>query len=248
MNKTCSGIQRELDEWQPDDELGVKVTEHLAGCLECSDFHLKHTRLRQLVGSLGTVPAPADFDFRLRARLAKEKTSRSNVSFWSLPYKAVAAALLVALLVGASYVIFQKTRSEGTINNTISNNGKAPLAAPSAEPTQEQTRKVQSPIEAVATSTGPSSTVVQKRGNPIVIRNKRPAAVAEFSSTQATSVRKALSNSNEGIFPVDASQQSLRVSLYDSQGNARTISLPTVSFGSQRVVPTATSFAPKGVW
>jgi hypothetical protein len=81
------------------------------------------------------------------------------------------------------------------------------------------------------------------------IRTKRPTAVAEFSLDRAPVVRNSGTvEGSEAIFPVDASQQSLRVSLFDSRGNPRTISLPTVSFGSQRVVPTATSFAQKGVW
>jgi hypothetical protein len=50
------------------------------------------------------------------------------------------------------------------------------------------------------------------------------------------------------IFPVDASLQSLRVSIDDGHGNARTIFVPTISFGSQRAVATGNQFAPKGVW
>jgi hypothetical protein len=50
------------------------------------------------------------------------------------------------------------------------------------------------------------------------------------------------------MFPIEASSQSLKVSLDDGRGNARTISFPTVSFGSQRVLTTANKFAPKGAW
>jgi hypothetical protein len=50
------------------------------------------------------------------------------------------------------------------------------------------------------------------------------------------------------VFPIDASLQSLKFSLDDGRGNARTISVPTISFGSQRVLQNANQFAPKGVW
>jgi hypothetical protein len=49
-------------------------------------------------------------------------------------------------------------------------------------------------------------------------------------------------------FPIEASLQSVKVSLDDGRGNARTISFPPVSFGSQRVLTTANQFAPKGNW
>ena len=48
------------------------ATEHLRECAACREFHEQQTKLRQIVGSLGTVDAPADFDFRLRARLAAD--------------------------------------------------------------------------------------------------------------------------------------------------------------------------------
>jgi hypothetical protein len=56
------------------------------------------------------------------------------------------------------------------------------------------------------------------------------------------------SQQQAAIFPIDASLQSLRLSIDDGQGNARTILVPTISFGSQRVLATGNHFAPKGVW
>jgi hypothetical protein len=50
------------------------------------------------------------------------------------------------------------------------------------------------------------------------------------------------------MFPIEASSQSVKVSLDDGRGNARTISFPTVSFGSQRVPTIANQLAPKGAW
>ena len=71
--------------------------------------------------------------------------------------------------------------------------------------------------------------------------------VAVDSSSERAIV---LSNSQpySMIFPIDASLQSFKVSLDDGRGNARTISVPTLTFGSQRLVPVATQFPPKNVW
>jgi hypothetical protein len=49
-------------------------------------------------------------------------------------------------------------------------------------------------------------------------------------------------------FPIDASPQMFTVSLEDGRGNARTISVPTISFGSQRIVQSGNQVAPKRVW
>jgi hypothetical protein len=48
--------------------------------------------------------------------------------------------------------------------------------------------------------------------------------------------------------PLDASLQSFKVSLDDGRGNARTISVPTISFGSQRMLQTGNQFVPKRDW
>jgi hypothetical protein len=251
MNKTtCSAIQRKLDELLLDDGPGSEISTHLAECPECSDFHLKGTRLRRLVGNLGTVPAPADFDFRLRARLANEDT-RSIFHFWSRHYRTVAAALAVALLVGVSFVVFQLTRSKNnSVNFTSGANPSKSIAAPQVTPQiiREEEQKPTTSESVVAK--GPQfRNVIQKRGQPSDSRTKRAMAVAELSSDRAPLVRDSKSQaSSEAIFPVDASQRSLRMSLFDSRGNPKTISLPSVSFGSQRVVPMNTSYAQKGVW
>ncbi len=66
----CKLIRRELDELMLGEAWSSDATEHLRECASCREFHEQQTKLRQIVGSLGTVEAPADFDFRLRARLA----------------------------------------------------------------------------------------------------------------------------------------------------------------------------------
>jgi hypothetical protein len=251
MNKTtCSAIQRKLDELLLDDGLGSEISTHLAGCAKCSDFHLKGTRVRQLVGSLGSVQAPADFDFRLRARLANEVTG-STFHFWSNPYRTVAAALVVALLVGVSFVVFQMARSKSaSVNVSSGGNPTKSTAAPQVTPQiRVEEHKQQTASESTVAKGPQFRNVIQKRGLPSDSRIKRAMAVAELSSDRAPLVRDSNSEASpDAIFPVDASQRSLRMSLFDSRGNPKTISLPSVSFGSQRVVPTSTSYAQKGVW
>lgn len=252
MNKTtCSAIQRKLDELPLDYDPGSEVSTHLVACPECRDFQLKGTKLRQLVGSLETVAAPSDFDFRLRARLANEN-SGSAFHFWSLRSQTVAAALGFALLVGVSFAVFQATRTKGPGVDVVKKESPAQTivqATASKETKQKVIEQQPAASESVVATIPKGRNVGQKQVVQVNNRNRRASAVAEFSSEAAPTIRDYKStSSSEAVFPVDASQQKLRLSLFDSRGNPKTISLPSVSFGSQRVVPTNTSYAPKGVW
>ncbi len=62
-----------------------------------------------MVASLGTVAAPNDFEFRLRARLAGEKNKSSHlftIGHLSFGYRATAFAALV-LLVGSAFLVLR---------------------------------------------------------------------------------------------------------------------------------------------
>ena len=249
MSKSnCKSIRRQLEEMTLGDECTAEVLEHLHFCNECRDFHHKQTNLRQIVGSLGTVNAPADFDFRLRSRLASEKENTGfhfGRGFWYLGQRSAAVATLLVLVVGAAFTVrYFATRPTRTVASAGMNDPVKvqPTSSPvksNSTPEQHQT---------VATTTSPGSqNSISKRDASVATRVKRPTVAADFSSERAPLVRNS-GQSTEQVFPIDASQQSLRVSLFDGRGNPRTLSLPTVTFGSQRVVPTSTSFAQKGVW
>src|SRR4029079_6826111 len=104
----CEVIRRELDELMLDETCSTAAVDHLRECGACREFHEKQTKLRQIVGSLGTVAAPADFDFRLRARLANESSSAAS-SFGFLAWPSLqpgfaAVAVLVVFAIGAYLV------------------------------------------------------------------------------------------------------------------------------------------------
>src|SRR5215217_9052680 len=92
----CEVIRRELDELMPGAACSAAATEHLRECASCREFHGQQTKLRQIVGSLGTVEAPADFDFRLRARLAQ---SNGSPVYWTFARRGLAFAALAIVFV-----------------------------------------------------------------------------------------------------------------------------------------------------
>ena len=243
--RQCEVIRCELDELTLGDEGSTAVTQHLRECGECREFHQKQTRLRQIVGSLGTVEAPPDFDFRLRARLANESSAAGfhlRAFQWSSAKGAAAVAMLLVFVGGVVYVRTISTPPPAT-----------PVAVQRDEPVKPPVKpvedKVVTPVQPqqVALNNVSEPTQRKGRGTERAVRQpKRTPVAIDFSSERAETISN--SSRQSTIFPIDASQQSFTVSLDDGRGNARTISLPTISFGSQRVVPTANQFTQKGVW
>lgn len=243
MRKTnCKQIRRELDELMLGEAWSAAATEHLRECAECREFHVQQTKLRKIVGSLGTIEAPADFDFRLRARLAKDASSAPAI-YWRLVRGGmVAAAMAVVVLMGVAVVRDAMRQGENPgevakkpeVHQTVK-----PDQAPPVVPEEKKTDDV---VAAV---------------NPVTIRKirpaqadykKRPLSSFAISSTGASVLNGTKPAGMSTAFPIDSSLQPFTVSLEDGRGNAKTISVPTVSFGSQRIVQGGNQFAPKRDW
>jgi hypothetical protein len=250
----CQSVGKRVEEaergWKPE----VAVQEHLRGCNRCREFYEERMKLRQLVGSLGTIAAPPDFDFKLRARLANAQPAKSlRLSFAGFAFGSrslVVAALLLA--VGAVF-IFRATRVSPEA--PLAQSGQTqPVVAP-AKPTVVTTAP---PLEAqVATTDLNESRLSPRKLNTSSSRKQTVARNAgivskDFSSLPAQVVKREETVADAAsVFPIDASYESMKVSLDDSSGVSRTISLPKVSFGSQGflageggIVKTST----KGVW
>jgi hypothetical protein len=250
MSKTtCSTIRRQLDELMLGDPQTLDVSQHLRECNACRDFHEKQTKLRQIVGSLGTVSAPSDFDFRLRSKLASAKSNGSydlTRNLWLFAKRtAVVAAAVLLIFVGAVFLVRERPK-QNTLIQTAEDNKPPSKTVPVIDPTTpaNQDPKV---TDVTARASDKEKEKVSRKITSMPPRNIRALDSRDEASSRAPLIRVP-QQVPDSIFPVDASQESLKVSLFDGRGNPRTISLPTVTFGSQRVVPTATSYAPKGVW
>ncbi|HEX3187256.1 MAG TPA: hypothetical protein VHQ94_20830, partial [Pyrinomonadaceae bacterium] len=55
----CETVRRELEELMLGDDCSMSAMQHLQECGDCREFHQKQTKLRQIVGGLGMVEAPA---------------------------------------------------------------------------------------------------------------------------------------------------------------------------------------------
>ena len=240
----CGVVRQELDELMLDEGCSSSAAEHLRECGECREFQQQQNRLRQIVGSLGTVSAPADFDFRLRARLANASSSAAY-----LPFIRRGFALATVLLIFATGVVLvrnvwnQPAKNDGMVTAT-----PQPAVTPEP-PKQVETNDPQKAPQVVASNPEKRlQTIRNERPSSTVSRTPRRLVAEDFSSQRAEVISEQEPVSGFEVFPLDASMQSFKVSLDDGRGNARTISVPTISFGSQRMLQTGNQFAPKRSW
>ncbi len=252
----CITVRFEIDsadaDWQPE----PRIQEHLRGCRECQRVHEQGLQLRRLIGGLGTIAAPADFDFKLRARLANDKAGAvRRVRFGGIAFGIPSLALTALLLVvGAAYLYRSMSTQPESPVAAATDSGSQP------SPTVGKTALVSSETGSTSKeSTTPpnrnsSSTILAvarpKSPRPKPASNQRTVS-EDFSNTAAQVIKHRLATSDEvAAFPIDSPAQSLQLSLDDGNGVSRTISLPRISFGSQRFVATDSPalIKTKGVW
>lgn len=248
----CNQVRFEIDEKELAAALSAEAMEHLQQCVDCQAFQTRETRLRQIVGSFEPVNAPADFDFRLRARLANDRSATYRLSppirVWRLRSIAVAAMLLI--FAGTVFMLRQiDPRQPKTDNAGQASSDKK--VAPDVQP-NDRTPKLNN--DGNAPNDQAETPFVAEQKNPPPRRVvpssavKRLSAVVDMGSEPAP-VEKI---GTMTTFPLDVSQPAFKVSLDDGSGSSRTISVPTVSFGSRRVLMggsvSSNQFAPKGDW
>ena len=253
----CRNVRREIEEAAPGDLLSSSVNDHLTNCVACKTLSRDQAKLQRIVSSLGTIEAPGDFDFRLRARLAGEKPgSVRPFSMFHLSFGLRSAAVATMLLLVASAFVFVSLRSHSN----------SPLAADASKtgPIEKGTGSGQ-PTDVVKTS-APESTANPNGNQPGVtvagvkspnssdhspgkrrngprqtelasLRDKNVPGIRDSSSTQAPVLKRydqVVETYPTSAFPIDAAYQSLKVSVDNGRGTSRTISLPSVSFGSKQ--------------
>jgi hypothetical protein len=242
----CEVVRRELDELMLGEACSTGATKHLSECASCREFNEQQTKLRQIVGSLGIVEAPADFDFRLRARLATGGSSGPSI-YWRLARRGLAVAAMVILFATGAIVVRNLLKQPATVDN-VAQQPQVPAPAKREEitPIKKEEKKPEQVVAGMTNDDQPVMRMGDRR--PQNDYKKQPLSSYAISGTRAEVYNAAEPVGVSAAFPIDASLQPFKVSLDDGRGNARTISVPTISFGSQRIVQSENQFAPKRDW
>jgi hypothetical protein len=259
----CRNIRREIEAAGPGDVLSSRVDQHLANCTACETLARQQANLHRIVSSLGTVEASGDFDFRLRARLAADKRQPRPFALAGLSFGVRAAATAMVLILFGAAVLFVALRTRsgnsapevvagGAPNVNQANPSGGNVPAPVPAPGKVEQPQVPAPT-VVAGSKTPQPSSGKRRGTSMsTVATYRDGRTSYGGTRDSSGTGAVVLKGNEGVaFPIDASYQSLKVSIDNGRGSSRTISLPTVSFGSQRALSqdaTPLMASARGAW
>ena len=229
---------------------------HLEACPLCQTFRDEHLSVRRLVGSLERVSAPPDFEFRLRARLAAERSAHNHRRFWnSLAPSTQALALVasLALLIVAS-VLFRQIIfvPENDAEHTVTAQLPAEIKA--------QPQEAASTDEAIQVASSQNTTdnegtiaaethdsLVRSDSRSGMLRGKKLDPQRDAFSARTVGpgiersdfvVRPAPIITRDPLIPLEvrSSAQPAKVLFEDVRGETRTFSLEPVTFGAQELI------------
>ena len=249
----CKVYRRELEEAADGGHVGSDARAHINACRACGEELRGRQSLRALVGGLGTVEAPADFEFRLRARMAAAKAEGDGGRFrgarWFYGFAPVAIAACF-VLVSSTLYFRQSARPQ---------KGDAPAAAAAKEQNLPTVPAFEVKEVARASQTEAASPVVQKPLRRVNVRATRAREVASIGERRADAGPRTLDRSVTGALvlhpiSVKASAEPLQLILRDERGAERVVPMRSVSFGSQDVLARGAATRPSaplevgGVW
>jgi hypothetical protein len=251
----CNAIRSEIEETVLGQALNAKALDHVRECKSCLGFYESDKKLRRMMAGLAPVEAPADFDFRLRARIAREESgSRYRFPLGNISIALPSAGLAAMILLGGGLLVFRSMNRPVTNKQTAVEQKNVEQPAPTA-PVPTVAAGAKSTVAAAPESIKPKenpqdrkSTVVDRKQT---VSRERNRVVFEDKSSYGAVSLSAGNMAADGQAPLTFPIQTLKVSVDDGSGVPRTISIPTVSFGSQRtLVGTSSSFQPpaRGDW
>src|SRR5215471_15896512 len=137
--RVCREVRREIDQSELGQSLSANAESHMAACPACVEFRRERSRLRELVGALTPVTAPADFDMRLRARLARERDvpPQPFIFRFVMSTPGIAIAAVLVLVVGTVVFLSQRRPPQAQTPSLASdhNHVVAPAPAPAVATT-----------------------------------------------------------------------------------------------------------------
>lgn len=227
--KNCRVARWEIDNAELGQRLGEDLESHIAGCATCAEFRLERSQLRELVGSLKPVAAPADFDMRLRARIAREKDSRARQPFifrFALSTPGIAIAATLVLMIAAAVWINQRRPPMAGPSVATGPRDQTPTIQPA---TNQNVDRNDQPVHEVAFGPAP----VVKRPNQNIKSTKIATPTSsDFTVGGARSI--GTRSDRDGEVSLTAPSQPMVVTVEDASGAKHKILLPPVSFGAQR--------------
>jgi len=268
----CKVFRREIEEASGRGDLAGAAAAHVAVCPACGETLRQREAVRGLVRGLARVEAPADFEFRLRARMAAAEVKGRRGPFGGirLIYKFAPVAIAAAfLVVSASLYLRQTPRG----NQAGTPNGVAREAAgnatgaqtPASPPARvDSQNSAPAPVAVVDRTDGRKTQIAKTTAPrpPSVARRSTEAAHAAGGAGEAAGLNTTVASVSSAqvirgrtlSIPMDTGAAPLRLVLRDERGATRVVPVRPVSFGAQDVIARdgarrqTTAVDDEGVW
>ncbi|HYN86786.1 MAG TPA: hypothetical protein VER32_16160 [Pyrinomonadaceae bacterium] len=255
---SCKKYTAEIEDAAAGSALSGGARLHLDACPACREFRRERESLRALVGSLGTIPAPADFEFRLRARMRADSAAprRSLFGLAYAPAAGVALAAVFAVAVTLTLYTRQGADDAPAARVESARVESQQAGASPAQATRESERDGRAGVEefekvADKAKGGRGASGVAPR------RASRDSSLASVVKARGTGHRTAVFNESRAMVitkpaqgevaltgltvavPLPNSERPLKVLVSDERGASRVVPVRMVSFGSQELVARA---------
>jgi hypothetical protein len=242
----CKTYREEIEELAGVGRLSLEARAHVNACEACRDVEHERASLRRLVRGLERVEAPADFEFRLRARMAAARDAeRRNPLRPVYGFAALAAAACFLVVSASLYVRQEQQRKPDAAQQQAVIKESAGGAAES-----EQEIKVAQVADASMKSFvggGPSGVQEQRgkvktraisppRAKEAVLRGPLNEAPAKSFLTADLSSARVIEQNPTVKISLGTNAEPLRVVLRDERGATRVVPMRSVSFGSQELI------------
>jgi len=262
----CKIYRREIEATADGGLLSPGARAHATRCRSCGDELHARQSLRALVSGLGKVEAPADFEFRLRARMATAKGAGGGGRFGGhrLLYGFAPVAAAACFLVISASLYFRQATRPSPINPTgvsveSAHNAGTEQAMPgikqgktdeSKDPTRQADLQGQASIKSHSPASAPRTRVRVVRASESASKDEGRANLQP--NTAINSIISARVYKPQ-VMPI-AVTEPLRLILRDESGAERVVPMRAVSFGSQNMLARETGLRQaiaaevEGVW
>ncbi|MDQ3685338.1 MAG: hypothetical protein M3430_07005 [Acidobacteriota bacterium] len=268
---SCKIFQTEIKDRDWCTPLSLTTREHLDCCEECRKIHDEQTSLRLLIGELEKVCAPADFEFRLRSRIAATENAGRTTFRERLKFSpnAVSIALAAAFVLTSALTIhFARFEQAGLGNPSVpivETATKTPARIqtvipeesrtlpPRVQPVAEEKIVEQIAHHKYANEQQRKSTAGQSR----LARRTFPLPEVEVAGSNTMGLTKApvISAQTAAVaIPMSGGVKPVSLILRNERGESQKVSIKPVSFGTQEFagrfnnLARSSSTVREGVW
>jgi len=193
----CKEIKAAIDMASRRNPISNEANAHLSGCPDCLGYSAQASSLLALLSAQPRVEAPADFDFKLRARIARAQAQPAGPfaflenffgQSFSLKQAAASLAALAVMAAGTTFYFTQQGNQPVTNAPVIAHNREAVAPVKIVPDTAVNQQGISAPAPKM-----PAPRMVAETKSRVSAESLKPAALTAVARPQSNLVATAVS-------------------------------------------------------